>query len=73
MKLNFAPDAPGAPRTLDPSFAARWPFFGPWFLAVVDLAESRGMKIDNIPAWRTRYLSAQEPSQAFFDMQKVSV
>ncbi|WP_323025667.1 hypothetical protein [Castellaniella sp.] len=55
----------------DPStgFWARWPFFGPWFLRVVDLAQEQGVKITEIPTWRSRYFDAKEPAQALSDAQ----
>lgn len=52
------------------TFQTRWPFFGPWFLRVVELAEGQGVKITDLSTWRGRYFEAKEPAQALSDVQR---
>ncbi len=69
MKNNRMEVSDDPQQDVSVAFQVRWPFFGPWFLRVVDLAQEQGVKINDIPAWRSRYFEAKEPAQALSDAQ----
>lgn len=51
-------------------FLSRWPFFGTWFIALVDLAEERGVQLENLSVLRAYYLNLLEPTQALSNLTR---
>lgn len=58
------------PIDTEQRFSSRWPFFGPWLLTLVELAEKQDvpLPLENLLSLRSHYLNFLEPAEALSNL-----